>query len=78
MMVDLSFLIISQSVHIGVQQYYDEGVEQVEQQPHINHLHVGGLGQVVTHVDEHRRQHQHWGQINSNNCLKDKGLILEK
>ena len=54
MVVDLPFFIISQCVHVGMEQDDDEGQEQVEQQPHINHLHVGGLGQVVAHVDEHR------------------------
>ena len=54
MVVDFSFFIIPQGVHVGMQQHNDEGQEQVEQQPHINHLHVGGLGQVVAHIDEHR------------------------
>ena len=59
MMIYLSLLIIAQTVHIGVKQDHYEGVEQVKQQPHVNHLHVGGFRQVVAHVDEHRSQHQH-------------------
>ena len=33
--------------------------EQVEDEPDIHHLDVGGLGKVVTHIDEHRCQDQH-------------------
>ena len=61
MMVYLPVLVLSEGVHVGVDQDYNEGVEQVKQQPHVNHLHVGGLGQIVTHIDEHRRQDQHGG-----------------
>ena len=52
----IPFFIISQSVHIGVQQDDDEGVEEVEQKPHVHHLHVRGLGEVITHVDKHGSQ----------------------
>ena len=65
-------IIISQSVHIGVQQDYDEGVEEVEQKPHVHHLHVRGLGEVITHVDEHSRQDQHGGEVYSYHSLDSK------
>ena len=70
MVVNLTIIITPDSIHVGMEQHHYEGVEQVEQQPGIHHLHVGGLGQAVTDVDEHRRQHQHTGQIYSNDCLK--------
>ena len=54
MVVDFPFFVIPQGVHVGMKQDNDEGQEQVKQQPHIHHLHVGCLGQVVAHVDEHR------------------------
>ena len=57
MMVYFPLLIIPECVHVCVYQHHNEGVEQVKQEPHIHHLHVGGLGQVVTHVDKHRCQH---------------------
>ena len=75
MMVDLPFLVIPESVHVGVEENNDKGEEEVEEKPHIHHLHVGGLGQVVAHVDKHRCQHQHRGQINSNHCLKQNRLV---
>ena len=56
---------------------HNEGIEEVEQQPHIHHLHVGGLGQVVAHVDEHCSQHQHRGQVNSDDSLQIKISPLE-
>ena len=70
MMVYFPVIIIPESVHVCVDQNHNEGVEQVEQQPGIHHLHVGGLWQAVTHVDKHRRQHKHRGEINCDNCLK--------
>ena len=70
MMVYFPVIIIPESVHVCVDQNHNEGVEQVEQQPGIHHLHVGGLGQAVTHVDEHRGQHQHGCQVHSDNSLK--------
>ena len=38
---------------VGVQENLCEREEQVEEEPHVNHLDVGGLGQLVAHVDEH-------------------------
>ena len=53
-----------------------EGVEQVEQQPYINHLHVGGLRKIVAYVDEHGSQHQHGGQIHSDDSLENNKIRL--
>ena len=72
MLVYFLIFLPSQSVHVRVQQHHNERVEQVKEEPCIHHLHVGGLGQAVTDVDEHRRQHQHRGQVHS-----DYGLKLE-
>ena len=44
MMVDLSVLVILESVHVGVEKNNDKGKEEVKEKPHINHLHVGRLG----------------------------------
>ena len=69
MMVYFPVIIVPESVHVGVDEDNNEGVEQVEQQPHINHLHVGSLRKTVAYVDEHRSQHQHGSQVNSDNSL---------
>ena len=76
-MVYFSILVIPKSVHVCVNQNYNEGVEEVEQQPYIHHLHVGGLGKIVAHIDEHRSQHQHWGQVYGDNSLKNKLLLTQ-
>ena len=54
---------------------HNEGVEKIEQKPHIHHLHVGRLWQVVAHVDEHCSQHQHGGQVYSDDSLEIKKII---
>ena len=36
-----------------------EGQEKVEDEPDVNHLDVGGLRQVVRHIDKHGRKHKH-------------------
>ena len=33
--------------------------QQVEDEPDVHHLDVGGLGQVVAHIDEHCCEDQH-------------------
>ena len=69
MVVYFSVIIASESVHVGVNEDYNEGVEQVEQEPGVHHLHVRGLWKAVTYVDKHRRQHKHGCQVDSNNSL---------
>ena len=44
-------------VHVCVGKNHGEGEQKTEQQPDINHLHVGGLGQVVGYVNEDGGQH---------------------
>ena len=78
MMVDFPLLIIPECVHVCVYQHHNEGVEQVKQQPGVHHLHVGGLGQAVTHVDKHGRQHQHGGQVHGDHSLEKIQLFPEK
>ena len=70
MVVNLTIIITPDSIHVCMEQHHYEGVQQVEQQPGIHHLHVGGLGQAVTYVDKHRSQHQHGSQVHCDNSLK--------
>ena len=77
MMVYFPLLIIPECVHVCVYQHHNEGVEQVKQQPDIHHLHVGGLWQVVAHVDEHRSQYQHGGQVYSDDSLEKNKISLK-
>ena len=83
MVVDSSFLpllvgISPEAVHVGVEQDQDEGHQQVEDQPDVNHLHVGCVREVVADADEHGRQHQHGGEIYCHDRFKEKILRLKK
>ena len=56
MMVDLPWLFLcAESFNVSLQENVNKWLEQVEQEPDVNHLDIGGLGEVVTYVDEHRR-----------------------
>ena len=70
MVIYFPFFIIPKSVHVGVDEDDDEGKEEVKEKPHIHHLHIGGLWQVVAYVDKHGRQHEHGGQVHGDNGLK--------
>ena len=63
MVVDISLLLIPQGFNVSLKQDINKRLEQVEQQPYVNHLHIGSLREVVTHIDEHRRQDQHHRNI---------------
>ena len=52
-------LFMPEGVHVGVDQDLDEGQQEVEDQPDVDHLDVGRFRQVVRHVDEHGGQHEH-------------------
>ena len=40
-----------------------EGNKEDKDEPDVDHLDVGGLGEVLGHRDEHRDQHQHHCQV---------------
>ena len=69
MVIYFSLFIISKRVHVSVEKDNDERKEEVEEEPHVHHLHVRGFGKIVAYVDKHRSQHQHGGQVHSNNSL---------
>ena len=50
--------------------------DQVEQESHIYHLHVGGLGQVIANIDEHSREDEHGRKIYRNHGLKRKKCFV--
>ena len=59
MVVDLSFIVPSDTVHVSRHQDVVERLDQVEEQPDVDHLDVGGLWKVVADVDEHCCENQH-------------------
>ena len=70
MMVDLPWLFLcAESFNVSLQENVNKWLEQVEPEPDVDHLDIGGLGEVVTHVDEHRRQDKHDGYIQGYDSL---------
>ena len=59
MVVDLSFIVHLETVHVRRHQDVVERLDQVEEQPDVDHLDVGGLWKVVADVDEHCCKNQH-------------------
>ena len=48
-----------EGVHIRVDENLNERKQEIEDEPDVDHLDVGGLGQVVRDIDEHGGQHEH-------------------
>ena len=51
-MVDLSVIIHLAGLHPGVKQHLNEGDQEGEDQPDINHLNIGSGGKSCRHTDE--------------------------
>ena len=76
MVVDLSFIVHLETVHVGCHQDVVEWLDQVEEQPDVDHLDVGGLGKVVADIDEHRSENQHRRHIQRYHGLKEELLEI--
>ena len=63
MVVDLAFIVYLETVHVRRHQDVVEWLDQVEEQPDVDHLYVGGLGKVIADADEHRSEDQHHSDI---------------
>ena len=74
MVVDLSFIVHLQTVHVGRHQDVVERLDQVEEQPDVDHLDVGGLRQVLADADEHRGEDQHHRHVQRYHCFKEELL----
>ena len=48
--------------------------ELAEDEPQVNHLGIGGEGQLLHHTREDRRHHQHVCQVHCQGSLKEVGL----
>ena len=74
MVVDLPLVVNLEIVHVGGHQDVVEGLDQVEQQPYVDHLDVSRLRQIVADIDEHGCEDQHCGDIDRYNRLKEELL----
>ena len=54
--------------------HLSEGNKLAEYQPDVDHLGVGGEGQLLHHTDEDGRHHQHVGQVHCEGSLKEERL----
>ena len=71
MMVDLPLVVHLEVVHVGRHEDVVERLDQVEEQPDIDHFDVGSLRQVLADADEHRGEDQHHCHVQRNHGLKE-------
>ena len=64
----------SEGLNVGLEKYVNEGFEEVEDEPSINHLDVGSLGEIVAYADKHRRKDEHDGNIEGDDGFKEEGF----
>ena len=76
MMVDLPLVVHLEVVHVGRHQDVVERLDQVEEQPDVNHFDVRGLGKVVADTDEHCSENQHLRDIQRYHGLKEELLEI--
>ena len=74
MVVDLPLVVNLEIVHVGGDQDVVEGLDQVEEQPDVDHLDVSRLRQIVADIDEHGCEDQHRSDIDRYNRLKEELL----
>ena len=77
----LSHLIKNPIANTGGVIHLKEWNHQIENEPNVDHLDVGSLGQVLRDGDEHGCQHQHHRQVDrdhldSNFCFLSTGIGL--
>ena len=76
MVVDLSLIVDLEAVHVGRHQDVVERLDQVEEQPDVDHLNVGGFGKVVADIDEHCCEDQHRRHIQRDHGFKEELLEI--
>ena len=76
MVIDLSFIVNLEVIHVGRHQDVVEWLDQVEEQPDVDHLDIGGLGKVVADTDEHRSENQHHRDIQRYHGFKEELLEI--
>ena len=76
MVVDFSFIVYLETVHVRRHQDVIEWLDQVEEQPDVDHLDVGGLGEIVADIDEHRSENQHRCHIQRYHSFKEELLEI--
>ena len=76
MVVDLSFIVHLETVHVRRHQDVVEWLDQVEEQPDVDHLDVGGLWKVVADVDKNCCENQHRRHIKRDHGFEEELLEI--
>ena len=63
-----------ESVHVSVDDDEDEGDDEVEDQPDVNHLDVGRRGQALGHADEQSRDDEEHCHVRGDEALEEELL----
>ena len=64
----------SQGLNVGLKYDVNEWFEEVKDEPGVNHLDIGSLRQIVAYADKHRRQDEHYGDIEGDDGFKEEGF----
>ena len=65
---------MSQALDVGLHDDVQEGLEEVEDEPDIDHLDVSGVWEAGGDADEQGGQHQHHRHIQRHQALEEKLL----
>ena len=76
MVIDLSLIVHLKTVHVRRHQDVVERLDQIEEQPDVDHLDVGGLGKVIADIDEHSSENQHRRHIQRYHGFKEEFLEI--
>ena len=58
-------VVLPEVLHAGDDDHLGEGSQLAEDQPDVDHLHVGRLGQALHLADEDGRHHKHGGEVHT-------------
>ena len=65
---------LPQGLNVSLDDNVDEGFEQVEDEPDVDHLDVGRRGQALTHADEQGCNHEQHGDVGRDEPLEEELL----
>ena len=76
MVVYFTLIVHFKVVHVRRDQDVVEGLDQVEEQPDVDYLDIGGFGKVVADIDEHCSENQHRRHIQRYHSFKEELLEI--
>ena len=67
-------LSLPQRLYVSLHDDVNEGFEEVEDQPDVDHLDVGRRGQALRHADEQGRDHEEHGDVGGDKSFEEELL----